>query len=80
MKTIKDLTVRMTFNVGFQDVEVSESVFNGLNKIAEKGSCSDYDMNRTKDQEILNAWDWLGSNISTDDAMDTEYEVEDLTD
>lgn len=80
MKTIKDLTVRMTFNVGFQDVEVSESVFNGLNKIAEKGSYSDSDMNRTKDQEILNAWDWLSSNISTDDAMDIEYEVEDLTD
>ena len=78
MKTIKDLTVKMTFNVGLRDIEVSDAVFNGINKIQEEGSYSDNDMNRTRDSEILAAWDWLGSNINSDDAMDTEYEIEDL--
>ncbi len=78
MKTIKDLTVRMVFRVGIGNVEVTDAIFNGLNKISEEGSYSDDDMNRTKDNEILSAWDWLVSNINSDDAMDTEYEIEDL--
>ncbi|SHE57871.1 hypothetical protein [Dysgonomonas macrotermitis] len=78
MKTIKELTVKMTFRVGLENVEVSDVVFNGLNKIEEQGNFSDDKMNISKDQEMLTAWDWLGRNIDSNDAMDTEYEIEDF--
>lgn len=78
MKTIKDITVRMTFRAGLGDVTVSDSVFRGLDKIADKGEISDIEANMSKDKDIIEAWEWLGSNIEIGDAFSWEYEIEDL--
>lgn len=78
MKYINDLTVKMTFRVGLGELNVSESVFNGLNKIADKGEISESEANMTKDTEVIDAFEWLGSNINSGDAFSWEYEIEDL--
>lgn len=78
MKTIKDLTVRMTVRAGLGDVQVSDSVFRGLDKIADKGEITDGEANMSKDKDIIEAWEWLGSNINSGDAFSWEYEIEDL--
>lgn len=78
MKKIKNLTVRMTFRAGLGDVTVSDSVYRGLDKIADKGEIDDNEANRSKDKDIIEAWEWLGSNINSGDALSWEYEIEDL--
>lgn len=37
MRTIKDLTVKVTYTVGLGDVEVSDEVFEQLDKMADYG-------------------------------------------
>lgn len=78
MKTVKDLTVKLTFRAGLGGAKVSDSVFRGLKKIADNGEITDSDANLTKDQDIIEAWEWLGNNINSDDAFSWEYEIEDL--
>lgn len=77
-KIIKELTVQMTFRVGLQDVTVSESVFNGLRKMEEEGNMSDDEISLSNDKEIIEASEWLNSNIKSGDAFSWEYEIEDL--
>lgn len=79
MKTIKDLTVKMTFRVGLADLKVSDSIMDGLEKISEMNNIDDMDIGMTKDKNIQEAWEWLSNNISDDDAFSWEYEIEDLT-
>ena len=38
MKTIKDLTVKVTYTVGLSDVEVNEKVYDALNDLAKRAS------------------------------------------
>lgn len=80
MANIKDLTVKMTIRVGLQDIEVSDRVKSGLEKIFDIGEFSDDDANRSKDNDIIAAFDWLNSNIHNSDALDVEYDIEELID
>lgn len=79
MKAIKDLTVKITFRVGLQNLKVSDSIMDGLEKIYEMNNIDDTDVGLTKDKNIQEAWEWLSSNISDNDAFSWGYEIEELT-
>ena len=72
MITIKDLTVKVTYSVGLSDVEVSEKVAKQLEQMADyRFSISDSEINKFPE-----AFEWCIDNISEDDALYWEYEVE----
>ena len=72
MKVIKDLNVTVTYTVGFGGVEVSDEVFEQLDKMAKYGIT----IGLGNTDEYEEAFGWLIDNIREDDAMDWEYEVE----
>ncbi len=77
MKKINGLTVSVNFSVGFNEVEVSDSVFNGLLKIEEMSSgIQDTDYN--KDKDVMEAFEWLNNRISMDDSLTWGYEIDEL--
>ena len=72
MRTIKHLTVKVTYTVGLGDVEVTEEVAEQLEKMSDYGfSISDSEISKYPD-----AFNWLSENISEEDALYWEYEVE----
>ena len=72
MRTIKNLYVKVTYTVGLEDVEVSDEVFEQLNKMADYGfSVEDCEISKYPE-----AFEWLAYNIRERDAMDWAYEVE----
>jgi hypothetical protein len=74
MKTIKDLSVNVTYRVGLGDLEVSEKVFEQLNEIADNGVSID-----GTGMEYPEAIEWLRDNIKEGDCCDLEYEIEELS-
>lgn len=73
MKTIKDLSVKVTYKVGLGDVEVSNEVFEQLQEIAD----SEMEIDGMS-MEFPEALDWLRDNIKERDCCDLEYEISDL--
>jgi hypothetical protein len=74
MKTIKDLSVNVTYRVGLGDLEVSEKVFEQLNEIADNGVSID-----GTGMDYPEANEWLKDNIKERDCCDLEYEIEELS-
>jgi len=74
MKTIKDLTVKVSYTVGLGDLKVPASVMSGFEKIQEKhfDVVSHADNN---DKDVNNAFEWLSDNIKENDAYNHEYEI-----
>ena len=70
MKAIKDLTVTVTYTVGFTNVEVPDDVYDGLMNGDEFNS-GDLDMS---DEENA-AMGWLQDNIHERDAMEFGFEI-----
>jgi hypothetical protein len=66
MKTIKDLTVKVTYRAGLGNVTVPDDVYLALVEMFESG-----------ESECVS--DWLSDNIHEEDGYDFEYEIEDLT-
>ena len=64
----------MKFRVGLEDVEVSDEIYRGLEKICERFSISDGEVIR--DEDVMDALGWLNDNIHDRDALDWEYEVD----
>lgn len=78
MKTIKDLTIKVTYTVGLCDIEVSDSIYDALAQCYDEGGevpmpdeCS-----ITGRKELAKAAEWITDNIQESDAMDWEYEIE----
>lgn len=71
MKTIKHLTVTVTYHAGFGDVEVPDNVF----EVLSQGGQFDFDDYRLSDKE-RETLDWLNENIKESDAYSGEYEFE----
>ena len=69
MKTIKDLRVTVKYTVGYGNLEVPDDVYEQLMNNSEF-SCTDFDRGE--------AMDWLADNIREEDAMDWEYEIDDI--
>ncbi|MDY3852449.1 MAG: hypothetical protein SO013_06110 [Prevotella sp.] len=74
MKTIKDLTVKVTYTVGLSDVQVSDVVYDALEFLADLGetNCDHID----DGEEVGRAFEWLTNHIREDDACDWSYEVD----
>lgn len=70
MKTIKNLTVTVTYIVGLGNVEVSEEVYNDLTE--------HYENNVWEVPEDSIAAEWLADNIKEKDAMNWSYEINDF--
>lgn len=77
MKTIKDLTIKVTYRVGLGDVEVSDKVYEALSKCYDKGGEVSPD---SFDEDEQTASEWLSENVHEADAMDWEFEIEDFND
>jgi predicted metal-dependent HD superfamily phosphohydrolase len=77
MKTIiEDMTVTMKFTIRLGDVEVSDGVYRGLEKISEELSITDSKGAHSSDPDIVDAFEWLNDNIHSRDACDWEYSVD----
>lgn len=70
MKTIKKLTITVTYTVGLDNVEVPDEVYDDLTK--------HYDDNVWSVPEDSIAAEWIADNIEEKDAMDRDYEINDL--
>lgn len=75
MKTIKDLTIKVTYIVGLDNVEVSDEVYDALSQCYYNGG--DVSPNGMTGEEAIAA-EWLNDNIRESDAMDWEYEINDF--
>jgi len=77
MKTIKDLTVQVTYTTGLGNVDVSDKVMRGLEKIQDEhyGKIDINTYTRENDKDIAAAIDWIRDNIEEKDAYDFEYEI-----
>lgn len=71
MKTIKNLTVTVTYTVGLGDIEVPEEVYDDLTE--------HYDNGAWEVPEDSIATEWLAENIIEKDAMSWSYEIDDLS-
>ena len=72
MRTIKDLTVKVTYSVSLSDVEVSEKVAKQLEQMADYG----FSISDSEENKFPEAFEWCCDNISEDDALYWEFEVE----
>jgi RNAse (barnase) inhibitor barstar len=69
MKNIKNLTVTVTYAVSYEDIEVSDEVYEQLTNNSE--FAEGY-------VENLEALDWLSENIKEQDAMAWKYEIDNI--
>lgn len=77
MKTIKDLTVKVTYTVGLNNVQVSDEVYEALSNCYDKGGEVITD---GFDDEEQTASEWISDHVHEADAMDWEYEIKDFND
>lgn len=75
MKTIEDLTVKVTYTVILSYVEVPERVYDALAQCYDEGGV--VSQNNMTDEEAIAA-EWLNDNIKESDAMEWEYEIHDF--
>ena len=81
MKTIKELTVTVTYRVSINDLEVPDNVYGGLCLIYDNGGhVSDGTILYAREDEVKDAYDYLAENIKEDDGFDFEYELLDMQD
>lgn len=73
MKTIKDLSVKVTYKVGLGNLKVPNKVYKQLNEIFDEGG----EVNGME-MEYTEATEWLRNNIREADCCDLEYEIDDL--
>lgn len=77
MKTINDITVKVTYTVSLGSIEVDDKIY--------KAICNSYDNNLQlgsdcfiDEIDAVKTSEWLDNHIRESDAMDWEYEIEDL--
>lgn len=70
MKTIKNLTVTVTYTVGLGNVEVPDNVFEQLE--------NNQEIDNINDDNQSDAMEWLGQHIKEEDAMDWSYDIDDI--
>ncbi|MBT1285937.1 hypothetical protein [Phocaeicola dorei] len=77
MKTIKDLTIKVTYTVGLSNVQVSDDVYEALSNCYDEGGQVTTD---GFDNEEQTASEWLSDHVHESDAIDWEYEIKDFND
>lgn len=73
MKTVNDLTVKVTYRVGLGQVEMPGKVYEQLVEAAESG-----DEIESHSEEYTDAAEWLSNNIREADCMDWNAEIEEI--
>jgi hypothetical protein len=74
MKTIKELTVQVTYRVKIGGLSVSDKIYKQLNEIVDNGGETDGD-----DYKHGEAVEWLNSNIKERDCFDHRSEIEEMS-
>lgn len=82
MRTIKNLTVKVTYTVALGEVEVEDEEYESLMKahneycgeVPSPDECCCFNGK----QALSPASEWLSENIKENDAMDWEYEIQDI--
>jgi hypothetical protein len=75
MRTVKNLTVKVTYRVGLGDVEMPQGVYDKINEAADNGD----KISISGMSEYPEALEWLSSNICEGDCMDWVAEIEDIS-
>lgn len=80
MKTIEDLTVKVTYTVGLCNVEVPDNVYDALTQCYDEGGEVPMpdECHFCGNKELGCAAEWLSDNIKEADAMDWEFEITEL--
>ena len=73
MKTIKNLTVKVTYTATLSNVEVSEKEYEALKNLAEYESDNPFE---DFDDQPGDAFKWLKDHIQENDDFDLKYEVD----
>lgn len=73
MKTIKNLTVKVTYTATLSNVEVSEKEYEALKNLAEYGSGDPFE---DFDDQPRDAFKWVKDHIRENDDFDLKYEVD----
>lgn len=74
MKSIEELSVKVTYRVGLGNLKVSQKVYDQLNEIADSGSEVD-----GTGMEYPEAVEWFRNNVKERDCCDIEYEITELS-
>jgi hypothetical protein len=70
---IKDLWVKVTYEVRLSDLEMPQEVFDEINEAIDRGR--DIDTMSGIDNDYENASDWLTDNIKEQDCMECKFEI-----
>ncbi len=76
MVKVKELTIEVTYRVGYGEVEMPENVYNQLVEASEKG----HKLEMGRSDRYTEALNWLSNNIKEADSMDWEADVEEISD
>ncbi|VDR36382.1 Uncharacterised protein [Alistipes sp. cv1] len=75
MKKIKNIRVKVTYEVGLNDIEVNSRTYDALICLFDSSDKVDW-LPKTKTKE--DAFEWLNANIREDDCCELEYDIVDL--
>lgn len=73
MITVKDLTVKVSYKVGYGDVEMPQKVYDQLIEAEENGD----EIEMEGMSKYPDAYEWLSNNIRERDCMEWSAEIED---
>jgi hypothetical protein len=71
---VKDLQVKVTYTVGYGNVEMPKSIYKALLETAEEGDC--IEMGEMDKEELCS---WLQANVKEKDCYNWEAEIEDIS-
>lgn len=74
MKTVKDLSVTVTYKVGLGNVEMPENVYKQIVEAAEKGCAIE-----GTDLKYSDAAEWLANNIKERDCFEWGTEIDEVS-
>jgi len=75
MKTVKDLTVKVTYHVGLGDVEMPQEVYDQINEAINNGD----EIDPSGMPKYPEAAEWLSDNIREGDCMAWVAEIVDVS-
>lgn len=70
---IKDLWVKVTYEVRLGDLEMPQEVFDEINEAIDRGR--DIDTMSSINNDYENASDWLTDNIKESDCIECKFEI-----
>lgn len=77
---MKKLTVQVTYTVGLGNVKVPNNIYDAMTKIYDNGGKvpNPDECYINGEKEFACVSDWLADHIKENDAMDWEYEIQDI--